>query len=288
MSSLNDLKQRLSSVSQTRQITNAMYLLSVSRLKKSVLGIEHNLRYMQGLRGIMGDLIRVAGANGICTSYFRKREGGAPVYLAVMGDKGLCGDYNASLAALCAEKLAENENAKLFCLGLAGKEKLKSKGVIPDEALPGSSMHPTRELAQQLSERLLSCFDGGEAGEVYIIYTPYTKGERKPVCFRLLPFLPGDFTDAAQPKEAGEILFEPSAEETLSRFIPLYCSGLIYEMLVQSAACENASRMEAMQSATDNADEMIKKLGAQLNAERQLAITNEITEIAAAANIKGI
>lgn len=288
MSSLSDIRQHLASVTQTRQITNAMYLLSVSRLKKALLGVDHNKEYMTGLRSVMDDILFVTQGTDIHNRFFVKENEGTALFLSVMGDKGLCGDYNTAVAQLTAEEMKKHDAPKLYCFGMVGKEKLRAKGLEADRVLPGSSMHPSTELAREVASALTEMYLTKEVNEVYIVYTPYSKGERKPVCFRLLPLLREDFTDVWDNKEPTELLFEPSAEEALAHFVPLYCSGLIYGILSQSAASENAARMEAMQSASSNADEMTEKLLAEMNAVRQLNITNEITEIAAAAELNGV
>ena len=99
---------------------------------------------------------------------------------------------------------------------------------------------------------------------------------------RLLPLLRHDFKDAKDDYSPTEMLYEPGAQEALDAFVPKYCSGMLYSMLMQSAASENAARMEAMQSAASNADDMIKELQTQLKTARQLSITNELAEITAA------
>ena len=288
MSSLSDIKQHLASVTQTRQITNAMYLLSVSRLKKALTSIDYNVQYMKDLRAVMDDILYVTQGADIHNLFFRKDDSGTALFLSIMGDKGLCGDYNTAVAVRTAEEMKKYDSPLLYCFGMVGKEKLQARGLKADKVLPGSSMHPSIAVASELSKSLVEKYLTKEVNEVYIVYTPYSKGERKPVCLRLLPLLHEDFVDEWDNKEPGEVLFEPSAEEALEHFAPLYCTGMIYGMLMQAAASENAARMEAMQSATSNADEMIAKLQTELNAVRQLSITNEITEIAAAAELNGV
>ena len=280
--SMRDIKNRIDGVSQTRQITGAMYLLSSSRLKKLTGNMEYTLRYMNRLRKTMADVLHVTKGAGIQNRFLDKDSKGTALFMPVMGDKGLCGSYNMDVVRLTQEKLAKYDDAMVYCFGELGKDLLTAKGVRVDRVLPGSSMHPDVTLSRELAAALIDMYVTDKVNEVYIIYTPFVKGAREPVSFRLLPLLRHDFQDLGRDKAPEEMLYEPSAEEVFEHMVPLYCSSMIYDFLVQSSASENAARMEAMKAASDAADEMIGSLTAELNAVRQLSITQEITEIAAA------
>lgn len=284
--SLREIKNRIESVKQTRQITGAMYLLSTSQLKKMTGNMEYTIGYMERLRKTMTDILGVTKGAGIHNRFLDKDTKGTALFMPVMGDKGLCGNYNNAVVQLTSEKLKKYKNPLVYCFGEVGHDYLMAKGVKVDKILPGSSMHPDLNLARDLAATLIDMYLTDEVNQVYIIYTPFVKGERTPVAFRLLPLLRHDFGDLDRPHAPKELLYEPSAEEVFEHMVPLYCSSLIYDILVQSSASENAARMEAMKNATDNADEMIKSLTAKLNAVRQLNITSEITEIAAATSLR--
>ena len=283
--SLNDIKQHLASVKQTRQITNAMFMLAASTLKKTLSGMDYGLRYRDSLRAAMGEILSITEDAGIRNRYLEVSPQGVALYLSVMGDKGLCGSYNYAVAALTAQVKRERRDAKLYCFGLEGEEYLKARGVFPDRVLPGSSMHPDLALSRELAKTLIDLYLTDTVNEVYIIYTPYRAYKRAPVCMRMLPLIAADFTDEKQRERPSELLYEPSAEAVFEHTVPLYCSALLYNILMQSSASENAARMDAMQSATDNADAMLSELQTKLNAVRQLTVTNEITEIAAATQL---
>ena len=282
MSTSAEIKRRLASVTQTKQITGAMYLLSVSRLKRTMETIDYERKYVEMLRRTMEDVLKVAKGADIRNYYIDKSPLGTALFLSVMGDKRLCGDYNNAVAALTKEMLPTKKEPLLYCFGRVGKEILTADGITPDRVLPGSSMHPSLELARALAKELIDMYVTDTVNEVYVIYTPYTGSQRKPVCFRLLPLLRHDFVDAQDDYSPNEMLYEPCAQDALDAFVPKYCSGMLYSMLMQSAASENAARMEAMQSAADNADDMIRELETQLKTARQLSITNELAEITAA------
>ena len=282
MSSIRDIKQRLSSIEQTRQITNAMYLLSTSMMRKSMLNVSYNIEYMNLLRGFMKDILENTKGAGLHDHYIDKSENGKALFVAVAGDKGLCGGFNSAVAQLAKEKMSLKEQPVLYSFGLIGADYFENRSIKVTKQLNGSSMHPSIHTAREITEEVLELYNSGEVNEIYFVYNRYFGSSvHFPVCIRLLPLLRHDFTDVDESAPA-ELLFEPSPEAVLKYIVPLYCTGMIYDILMQSSTAESSARLEAMQSATRNADEMIDKLQMDMNAARQLAITNEITEIAAA------
>lgn len=284
MSSIRDIKQRLSSIEQTRQITNAMYLLSTSMMRKSMQNVSYNIEYMNLLRGMMKDIIENTKGAGLHDHYIDKSENGKALFVAVAGDKGLCGGFNAAVAQLTKEKMSLKEQPILYSFGLIGADYFENRSLEVTKQLNGSSMHPSIHTAREIANEVLELYNSEEVNEIYFVYNRYFGSSvHFPVCIRLLPLLRHDFTDVGENADVPtDLLFEPSPEAVLKHIVPLYCTGMIYDILMQSSTAENSARLEAMQSATRNADEMIGKLQMDMNAARQLAITNEITEIAAA------
>jgi F-type H+-transporting ATPase subunit gamma len=282
----HEIKQRLSSVKETRQMTNAMYLLSAARLKKAMRSMEYTLEYNERLRGLMTEILAMTETRHLHNIYLERSPKGRPLIMCVMGDKGLCGSYNSDVAALTLQTLSRMPDAAVCCFGHVGYDFLRGKGVTPIEVFPGASMHPEFDLAERISRILMERYLTDKYNEVYIIYTPFSrKGKLRPVCFRLLPLMGEDFTDLdLQPR--GDELFAPTPEAVFEHIVPIYCAALLYNLLVQASASENSARMEAMQSACENADEMIYSLSVEMNMVRQLTITNEISEIAAAAEAR--
>ena len=141
----------------------------------------------------------------------------------------------------------------------------------------------------RLYDPLFELYDDCSVSEVYVVYTEYVNSAvQRPVCKRILPLLRRDFGDVEyENKYSAEVLYEPDIQTVFDQMVPQYIIGVIYDIMMQSAASENAARMTAMQNATKNADKMIAELTGQINAARQLAITNEITEIAAASQTQG-
>ena len=282
----NDLRQRLESVKETRQMTNAMYLLSAARLKKAMRSMDYTLQYHETLRRMMTDLLLLTDDAKLHSIYLERSPKGRALIMSVMGDKGLCGGYNNDVAALTLQKLGEIPDAAVCCFGRVGFDFLFRKGIRPVTVFPGSSMHPEYALADEIATALVEKYLTDEYNEVFIVYTPFSRrGKQKPVCVRLLPLFDEDFTDLDE-APPHDLDFEPNPEAIFEHIVPLYCKALLYNLLVQASASENSARMEAMESACDNADAMIDSLSTEMNTVRQLTITNEISEISAAAQAR--
>lgn len=289
MNNISELKQHLHAVRQTQQITNAMYLLSTARMKQVMQNIEFNLTYLKRLRATMKDIISNTRRSAIHDHFIDVQSSGRPLFLVITADKGMCGGYNSAIVNLAAEKMRSFDDPLLYSLGTVGSQMFENRGIHPDFTAIDVLQHPSFHMAREAEELLTGLYNDGTASEIYIVYTEYINSAvQKAVCRRLLPLLYEDFADVhREHKYTAEMLYEPSVEEVFDKAVPQYIIGLMYDIFMQSAASENAARMAAMQSATKNADEMISRLQKDINAQRQLAITNEITEIAAATEISG-
>ncbi len=289
MENISELKQRLNAVTQTRQITNAMYLLATSRMKHSMQNIDYNLSYMRKLRFAIRDIVSKTKHNALSDPFIELTEGGKALFFVITSDKGLCGGYNTAVVNMAMQKMEEYPETVLYSLGLKGTELFAAQGMTPDDNWYGASQKPSLHLARQIGGQIVDLYDDCTVSEVYIVYTEYvTSTLQRPVCKRILPLLRRDFDDVDyHPQNDTRLIYEPDPEQVYNEMVPQYITGLVYDILMQSAASENAARMNAMQSATRNADEMIAKLQEKIHAARQLAITNEITEIAAATSAEG-
>ncbi len=293
MSTTNEIKQHLKAVEQTRQITNAMYLLSTSRMKKAMQHVDFNLFYLKRLRTTMKDILSKTKNNDLTNRFIEDNRKGTAIFVVVTSDKGLCGGYNSAVVKLAKEKLDEykdypdDDYPVVVSLGLAGDKMLREKGIVPVYSWYGASQHPTMNLASQVSEKLIGLYLTDDFHEVYVVYTEFQSGAVQiPKCVRLLPLLRRDFVDLeSEGDKHAEMIFEPSIDVVFDQLVYQYVTGFMFDVFMQSAASENIARMNAMQNATRNADEMIKQLSTELNAARQLQITNEITEISAVTNM---
>lgn len=236
----------------------------------------------------MKDIISKTKHNMLTDPYIELAENGKALFFVITSDKGLCGGYNSAVVRLAMEKMSGFSDHVLYSLGLKGTEMFTAHGIKPDGAWYGASQLPSLSLASDLGEDIISRYDSHDVSEVYIVYTEYINSAvQKPVCKRVLPLLRRDFDDVEyENKYEADVLYEPDLQTVFDQMVPQYIVGMMYDIIMQSAASENAARMTAMQNATKNADKMIAKLSEQINAVRQLVITNEITEIAAATQVQ--
>ncbi len=290
MSTAGEIKRRLKAVEQTRQITNAMYLLSTSRMKKAMQHIEFNLLHLKKLRSTIKDVLVQSSFSDLHDKYIDSKREGTAVFVVVTSDKGLCGGYNSAVVDLALKEMKKHFEPLVISLGIIGDSMFKAKGIPIGYSWYGASQHPTLNLASQVASKLIPLYLTEDYHEVYVVFTEYVNANvQTPKCVRLLPLRMSDFDDIEGSKNAtSETIYEPSAEVVFESLVQQYIIGFMYDILMHSSASESIARMTAMQNATKNADEMIKTLSVELNSARQLQITNEITEISAAVEMGGI
>ena len=196
MENISELKQHLHAVTQTRQISNAMYLLSTSRIRKSMQNIDYNLTYMRKLRATMKDIVSKTKHTSLSDPFIELTEGGKALFFVITSDKGLCGGYNSAVVSLALQKMREYKETVVYSLGLKGTEMFLSRGIKPDESWYGASQRPSLYSARDLGERIVELYDDCTVSEVYIVYTEYVNSAvQRPVCKRVLPLLRRDFDD---------------------------------------------------------------------------------------------
>ncbi len=289
MSTVNELKSRLRAVEQTRKITNAMYLLSTSRMKAAMRHIDFNLFYLKRLRSTIKTILYHTKSSHLHDKFIDDDHKGSAVFVVVTSDKGLCGGYNSAVVDLALEKIQQYENPVVISLGIIGTGMFEKKGIPIRYSWYGASQHPTLNLAEQIASKLIPLYLTDAFHEVHIIYTEYINSNvQAPVCVKLLPIEKEALGEDDEEIKTTEMIFEPNVEVVFEHLAHRYIVGFVFDILMQSAASENIARMNAMQNATKNADEMIKELSAELNTARQLQITNEIIEISAAVEMGGI
>ncbi|HWQ58438.1 MAG TPA: ATP synthase F1 subunit gamma [Clostridia bacterium] len=286
MPSMSDIRFHIKSVKQTRQITNAMRLVSAARMRRALNGIHRNYAYFQRALEVITDIRAHTGETA--HPYINHREGHKVAYIAVAGDKGLSGSYNHDALALAERGMAGREIVKLFTVGSVATFHFQRRGSAPDARFERLAERPRIEEVRRLADILTGMYDAGEIDELHIVYTRFINTlAREARDQKLLPVELGDFQnpeDCTQRQSAGEILYEPSPAQVLDAMIPQLIIGFIYGAMVHSYASENCSRMTAMENATRSADEMIEKLTLQYHSVRQLSITNELADIIGAAN----
>ena len=283
MQNTNEIRRHIAAVAETRKITGAMELVSSARLKQAMRHIQYNNEYLARVQATMKDIL--LSPHEVDHPYLRTGLAGKRLYIVVAADKGMVGSYNSDVLNYAMTELEHDEgDYMLATIGLVTGEYFRRRGIEPDMELPGLSQDPSLVNARHLANDVLALFDNYEVRSIYIIYTPFVRaGSLPPVCRRLLPIRIHDYSEVESNAPTHEILYEPSANEVFGQLIPQYLVGLIFGALVQSFAAEHFSRMNAMHSATDNADELLKNLDRQYNMARQTQITQEIAENSGAA-----
>ncbi len=288
MASAKEIQDRMRSIKDTLKITNAMYMISSSKLKKSKKMLADTEPYFYTLQSEMSRILRhLPDMNSI---YFktnaeipeRKRKAG---YVVITADKGLAGSYNHNILKLAEEELEKRDDYKLFVLGELGRHYFEQKGINIDKQFHFVVQDPSLSRARRIAEDLLKLYHENQLDELYIIYTTMVNAmQEEAQVAQLLPLKKTDFKIPVPidiPLEG--LALKPSAEEVMDHIVPNYVVGFVYGALVEAFSCEQNARMMAMEGATNSAKQMLKELDIEYNRARQAAITQEITEVIAGA-----
>ena len=288
MASAKEIQDRMRSIKDTLKITNAMYMISSSKLKKSKKMLADTEPYFYTLQSEMSRILRhLPDMNSI---YFktnaeipeRKRKAG---YIVITADKGLAGSYNHNILKLAEEELEKRDDYKLFVLGELGLHYFEQKGINIDKQFHFVVQDPSLSRARRIAEDLLKLYHENKLDELYIIYTTMVNAmQEEAQVAQLLPLKKTDFKIPVPidiPLEG--LALKPSAEEVMDHIVPNYVVGFVYGALVEAFSCEQNARMMAMEGATNSAKQMLKELDIEYNRARQAAITQEITEVIAGA-----
>ncbi len=284
MASMRDIKRRKGSIQSTQQITKAMKLVSTVKLQKARNRAEQTNPYFNYMYRTVASMLAKSG--GINHPYLNRRDSGKKAVVVITSNRGLAGGYNSNVVKLVTGSDDLNAgNTEVYAIGSKGKEALERRGY--QIKADGSQIieSPSYEDAAALCRRVLEAYTAGEIGEIYLAYTHFKNTvSHEPTLIKLLPVeLDGEEIE----KAAGSNVlmnYEPGEEEALDTIIPKYVTSLFYGALVEAVASENGARMQAMDSATSNAEEMISDLTLKYNRARQGSITQELTEIIAGAS----
>lgn len=283
MASMRDIKRRKSSIQSTQQITKAMKLVSTVKLQKSKRRAMDARDYFSYMYRTVQSMLKKAGT--IQHPFITPREGSKKAVIMITGNRGLAGGYNSNVIKLITRGELKKEDLIIYTLGSKGREAMARYGYELAEDYSEMIENPEYIDAMRLSANLLSAFKQGEIGEIYLAYTHFKNTVvHEPVLMKLLPVEAGDEEETEDSANEVPMNFEPAEQEALDLIIPKYVTSLIYGGMVESVASENGARMQAMDSATSNAEELVDKLTLQYNRARQGSITQELTEIIAGAN----
>lgn len=288
MANVREIQSRMNSIRDTMKITNAMYMISSTKLQRAKKELTQTEPFFYGVQSMIARTIR--HMPDMEHRYLTREPVGAGKkrgFLVITADKGLAGAYNHNVLKLAEEEIARSDQWTLFVVGELGRQYFAGKRIPVDKHFLYTAQHPTYERARVITDRLLEQFDSGAVDEVDVIFTYMKNGiQTQERMQRLLPLTRSEFSVdpsvvAAVPQE--EFLFVPSAESVLESIVPNYTTGFIYGALVESFCSEHNARMVAMQAANDSAQEMLQELSVQYNRVRQAMITQEITEVVSGA-----
>ncbi len=289
MPNMSDIRYHIKSVKQTRQITNAMHMVSAARMRRALDGIAKNRAYFFHALDIIVDIRTHTG--DVNHRYITHRSGNKVAYIIVAGEKGLSGSYNHSVLALADSVMADKNVVEVYTIGSVGTSHYLRRGITPDRHFERLAEKPKLDQVRRLMTILIDQYDRGEIDELRIVYTRFINTlSREPMEQKLLPVELNDFKrgrPASREDEAydrAQILYDPSPVQVLDALIPQLLIGYVYGAIVHAYASENCARMAAMENATRSADKMIDKLTQQYHSVRQLTITNELADIIGAAN----
>ena len=287
MASMRDIKRRKESIQSTGQITKAMKLVSTVKLQKAKTRAENSLPYFNYMYQTVSSMLKKSAT----LSHPSLNAGSSPkkAIIVITSNRGLAGGYNSNVIKLVTGSGIAKEDAVIYSVGRKGRDALARRGYKIAADYSEVMNEPMFKDAVDIGREVLGAFASGEIGEIYIAYTVFKNTVVHIPTF--LKLLPVEFDEQDKKEDAGSDLvlmnYEPAAEEALNLIIPKYINSLIYGALVQALASENGARMQAMDAATSNADEMISNLSLLYNRARQSSITQELTEIIAGANAIG-
>ena len=283
MAAMRDIKRRNESIRNIQQITKAMKLVSTVKLQRAKGRAESVRLYADKISAMAVSMLRKAEYTNL--PYLKKKESSKNGVIVISGNRGLAGGYHHNIVKAVMEQNLTPKNTLIYGVGKKGIDLLKRKGYTIAAEADQMIDHPRFEDAQALGKMMLEQYEKGEIGKIYIAYTRFKNTVTHiPTVIQLLP--PTTLAEQDR-KEETYMDFETEADEMLNTIIPKYISSFLYSAVAESAASENGARIQAMDLATSNAEEMINELSLAYNRARQGAITQELTEIISGAEALG-
>jgi len=291
MANLKEIRGRIASVKTTKQMTSAMKMVAAAKLNRAQDRIVKLRPYAVKLQEIMSDIVANVDPEDFRSPYTEERPVENVVVIVVTSNRGLCGAFNTAAARHAEdtinEKFAEqkeNGNLQLLCIGKKGYEYFRRRGYNMWGENHDVFASLSFETVQDVADQVLDAYAEGTIDHVELVYNEF-----KNVVFQIRTneqFLPLPKTEASEEETAGgsgDYIFEPGQAEILTDLIPKSLRIKLYRSVLESNAGEQGARMTAMDSATENADELLRELRLKYNQARQAAITTEILEIVAGA-----
>ena len=286
MASMRSIKRRKESVQSTQQITKAMKLVSTVKLQRAKTRAEQSKAYFECMYKTVKSMLAKSGT--INHPYLKASESTKKAVIVITSNRGLAGGYNSNVIKLITrdEQFANKEDVIIYPIGKKGKDGLARAGYQIANDYSDMIDEPIYIEAMQICKEVLAAFASGEFGEIYLAYTAFKNTVvHVPTLMKLLPVAAEESAEDMESAVDEKTLmnFELDETEAIELIIPKYLTSLIFGAMVEAVASENGARMQAMDSATSNAEDMISSLSLQYNRARQGNITQELTEIIAGA-----
>lgn len=291
MVNAKDIRKRIKGIQDTKKITNAMYMIASTKMRKAKSELDHTRPYFDALHSEVKRIFRTV--EGTENRYFYPADGseapdGTYGLLVITADKGLAGAYNKSVIKEAQRLISEHPDTKLYVVGEYGRRFFSRQKTTVSKSFLYTAQNPTMDRAREISALLLDSFDNGKLDKIFVVYS-YMKNSlsTEVVSTRLLPFHQTQSLTFTKHKEEAKVSapfeFYPSVDAVVNSVVKSWLSGYIYSALVYSFCSEQSARMAAMNSANQNAEKILEALTVQYNRVRQAAITQEITEVTSSA-----
>ena len=278
MADIAELKHRIKSIQDTHQITKAMELISVAKMRKAMLKQAASSVYFDRVRATLKDIM--LHSTDIRNAYVRHRPDTRAAYIVVAGDKGLAGAFNNNVLNLAWQHIQTRPVHYVITIGQMARSFFESRDQADDLEFTHAVTSPTLHDSRGIMRDILDLYDRNLMDEVYVVFTRMISSSvHEPTVVKLLPIEAKDIEVEAASSFRGEICYDPSPNEVLDILVPQYLVGMIYSTLIHSAASEHAARMMAMSNANKNADKMLDSLSLEYNRLRQSAITTELLDL---------
>lgn len=283
MASMRDIQRRKNSIQSTEQITKAMKLVATVKLQKARTHAEQAKPYFDHMYATVKSIL--ARSSNVSHKYLKAGDNTKKAVIVITANRGLAGGYNNNITKLLTKDSEfSKDKVVTYVIGTKGRDILVRNGYQVKGDYSDVVNEPLYRDSMEICEDILEAFENNEFGEVYLAYTRFKNTVvHVPTMLKLLPVSAED--ENLQGIEKLTLMnYEPNEEEALDAIVPKYMTSLIYGALIEAVASENGARMQAMDSATSNADEMIENLSLLYNRARQSSITQELTEIIAGAD----
>ena len=277
--STKEIKNRIRSMESTKQITKAMEMVAASKLRRAQAQVSNSRPYFEILYSTIQDITRAN--KDFSSPFLKKRDVKKVMYIVIAGDRGLAGGYNSNILKMVLSEI-QGKDAVVLPIGKKAVDFFRGKKIPALTEGYAEAAEVSIGDCFSISKQLSKAFLAGEFDEVYVAYTNFVSVlSQVPATMKLLPLEKPEAKPLEEGQRRCDTIYETAPEEVFAAIVPEYLGGILYGALCESRASEQAARRAAMDSATQNADEMIADLSLKFNRARQAAITQEITEIVA-------